>query len=60
MPRVRALGSSSREGTATAHTEDTPMKTDTITLRELTIRYTVKTDVTGQPVVVGRTGRHTC
>ncbi len=30
------------------------MKTDTITLRELTIRYTVKTDPSGQPVVVGR------
>jgi DNA repair protein RadC len=30
------------------------MKTDTITLRELTIRYTVKTDASGQPVVVGR------
>ncbi len=31
------------------------MQTDTITLRELTIRYTVKTDATGQPIVVGRT-----
>ena len=30
------------------------MQTDTITLRELTIRYTVKTDATGEPVVVGR------
>ena len=30
------------------------MKTDTITLRELTIRYTVKTDPSGQRVVVGR------
>ena len=31
------------------------MQTDTITLRELTIRYSVKADVTGQPVVIGRT-----
>ena len=31
------------------------MDTDTITLRELTIRYSVKADVTGQPVVIGRT-----
>ncbi len=30
------------------------MRTDTITLRELTIRYAPKTDVEGQPVVVGR------
>lgn len=30
------------------------MQTDTITLRELTIRYAPKTDVEGQPVVVGR------
>ena len=30
------------------------MQTDTITLRELTIRYAPKTDVAGQPVVVGR------
>ena len=30
------------------------MQTDTITLRELTIRYTVKTDVAGEPIVVGR------
>ena len=30
------------------------MQTDTITVRELTIRYTVKTDAAGQPVVVGR------
>jgi DNA repair protein RadC len=35
--------------------EDTAMQTDTITLRELTIRYSVKADVTGQPVVIGRT-----
>jgi DNA repair protein RadC len=35
--------------------EDTPMQTDTITLRELTIRYSVKADATGQPVVIGRT-----
>ena len=31
------------------------MQTDTITLRELTIRYSVKADATGQPLVVGRT-----
>lgn len=31
------------------------MQTDTITLRELTIRYSVKADDTGQPVVIGRT-----
>ena len=30
------------------------MQTDTITLRELTIRYTVKTDAVGEPIVVGR------
>ncbi len=30
------------------------MQTDTITLRELTIRYAPKTDVEGQPIVVGR------
>jgi DNA repair protein RadC len=35
--------------------EDTAMQTDTITLRELTIRYSVKADATGQPVVIGRT-----
>jgi DNA repair protein RadC len=35
--------------------EDTRMQTDTITLRELTIRYSVKADATGQPVVIGRT-----
>lgn len=31
------------------------MQTDTITLRELMIRYAPKTDVEGQPVIVGRT-----
>jgi len=31
------------------------MKTDTITLRELTIRYSVKANATGQPVIIGRT-----
>ena len=31
------------------------MQTDTITLRELTIRYSVKADATGQPLVIGRT-----
>ena len=30
------------------------LQTDTITLRELTIRYAPKTDVEGQPIVVGR------
>jgi DNA repair protein RadC len=35
--------------------EDTQMQTDTITLRELTIRYSIKADATGQPIVVGRT-----
>jgi len=30
------------------------MQTDTITLRELTIRYTVKTDAAGEPILVGR------
>ena len=30
------------------------MQTNTITLRELTIRYSVKADSTGQPLVVGR------
>lgn len=38
-----------------AHMEDTPMQTNTITLRELTIRYSVKADATGQPFVIGRT-----
>jgi DNA repair protein RadC len=33
------------------------MQTDTITLRELTIRYSVKTDAGGQPICVGRTLR---
>ena len=31
------------------------MQPDTITLRELTIRYSVKADATGQPVIIGRT-----
>ena len=31
------------------------MQTDTITLRELTIRYAVKADATGQPILIGRT-----
>ena len=31
------------------------MQTDTITLRELTIRYSVKADAAGQPVIIGRT-----
>ena len=31
------------------------MQTDTITLRELTIRYSVKADTEGQPICVGRT-----
>ncbi len=31
------------------------MTTDTITLRELTIRYSLKADATGQPLVIGRT-----
>lgn len=31
------------------------MQTDTITLRELTIRYSVKAGTTGQPLVTGRT-----
>ena len=31
------------------------MQTDTITLRELTIRYSIKADATGQPLVIGRT-----
>ena len=31
------------------------MQTDTITLRELTIRYSVKANATGQPVIIGRT-----
>ena len=31
------------------------MQTDTMTLRELTIRYSVKADATGQPVVIGCT-----
>lgn len=31
------------------------MTTDTITLRELTIRYSPKADVTGRPLVIGRT-----
>jgi DNA repair protein RadC len=30
------------------------MQTDTITLRELTIRYTFKSDAAGEPIVVGR------
>ena len=31
------------------------MQTDTITLRELTIRYSPVVDVSGQPVVIGQT-----
>jgi DNA repair protein RadC len=31
------------------------MQTDTITLRELTIRYSVKADTEGHPICVGRT-----
>ena len=31
------------------------MQTDTIALRELTIRYSVKADTEGQPICVGRT-----
>ncbi len=31
------------------------MQTDTITLRELTIRYSLKADATGRPLVIGRT-----
>jgi len=31
------------------------MTTDTITLRELTIRYSLKADATGRPLVIGRT-----
>ena len=31
------------------------MQTDAIILRELTIRYSVKVDSTGQPVLIGRT-----
>ena len=31
------------------------MPTDTITLRELTIRYAAKTDATGEPILIGRT-----
>ena len=31
------------------------MTTDTITLRELTIRYSLKADATGQPLLIGRT-----
>ena len=31
------------------------MQTATITLRELTIRYSVKADARGQPIVIGRT-----
>ena len=31
------------------------MQTDTVTLRELTIRYSVKADTTGQPVLIGQT-----
>ena len=31
------------------------MHTDTITVRELTIRYAVKTDATGRPLLIGRT-----
>ncbi len=35
--------------------EDTPIQTDTITLRELKIRYAVKADAEGQPILIGRT-----
>ncbi len=31
------------------------MQTDTITLRELKIRYAVRTDAAGQPIIIGRT-----
>ena len=37
-----------------AHTEDTPMATETRRLRELTVRYTVKRDDEGRPIRVGR------
>src|SRR5260370_500172 len=37
-----------------AHTEDTAMQTQTMKLRELTIRYSVKRDGVGQAVIVGR------
>jgi DNA repair protein RadC len=34
--------------------EDTPMQTQTMKLRELTVRYSVKKTDAGEPVVVGR------
>src|SRR5437773_1629885 len=37
-----------------AHTEDTAMQTQTMKLRELTVRYSVKRDGAGQAVMVGR------
>jgi DNA repair protein RadC len=37
-----------------AHTEDTTMQTETMRLRELTVRYSVKKTDAGQPVIVGR------
>lgn len=52
---VYVPGSSSREGTTDTHTwEDTAMQTNTMRLRELTVRYSVKKDGGGQPVAVGR------
>jgi DNA repair protein RadC len=38
-----------------AHSEDTTLLTETMRLRELTVRYTVRKNSEGQPVVVGRT-----
>jgi DNA repair protein RadC len=37
-----------------AHTEDTAMQTGMMRLRELTVRYAVRKDHEGQPIVVGR------
>jgi DNA repair protein RadC len=43
------------EGTGHApQRKDTPMQTETIILRELTVRYAVKRDGGGQPVAIGR------
>ena len=40
------------------HREDTAIQTETMKLRELTIRYSVKKNQDGHPIVVGRTIRH--
>jgi DNA repair protein RadC len=37
-----------------AHMQARTIQTETMTLRELTVKYSIRTDASGQPVVVGR------